>query len=172
MKNTKEPRYLGSKSKIQNSPDNFILDTVKNPHPDEDYCVRFTAPEFTSICPITSQPDFGNFIVDYVPNKKIMESKSFKLFLFTFRNNGGFHEDCTIKVAKKIIRRIIKFESCVMKSRVESFSNKNVDFFTVRDMLTIIQPRKKEHLTNVSSPLKTFYDHLRGRKDNLNFFDF
>ena len=102
MKNTKEPRYLGSKSKIQNSPDNFILDTVKNPHPDEDYCVRFTAPEFTSICPITSQPDFGNFIVDYVPNKKIMESKSFKLFLFTFRNYGGFHEDCTIKVAKKI----------------------------------------------------------------------
>ena len=106
MTNTKEPRYLGSKSKIQNSPDNFILDTVKNPHPDEDYCVRFTAPEFTSICPITSQPDFGNFIVDYVPNKKIMESKSFKLYLFTFRNYGGFHEDCTIKVAKKIIKYV------------------------------------------------------------------
>ena len=70
------------------------------------YSIRFTAPEFTSICPITSQPDFGNIIVDYIPRKLIIESKSFKLFLFTFRNYGGFHEDCTIKIAKKIINSV------------------------------------------------------------------
>ena len=80
-----------------------ILDKIENKQK-ENFLVRFSQPEFTSICPITSQPDFGNFIVDYVPNKKIMESKSFKLFLFTFRNYGGFHEDCTIKVAKKVIK--------------------------------------------------------------------
>ncbi len=106
MKNIKKPRYLGSNSKIRNSPDSFVLDNVKNPHPNDDYSIRFTAPEFTSICPITSQPDFGNIIVDYIPRKLIIESKSFKLYLFTFRNYGGFHEDCTIKIAKKIINSV------------------------------------------------------------------
>ena len=106
MANTKKPKYLGSNSRIQESPDNFILDYVKNPHPENDYSIRFTAPEFTSICPITSQPDFGNIIVDYIPRKLIIESKSFKLFLFSFRNYGGFHEDCTLKIAKKIIKSV------------------------------------------------------------------
>ena len=106
MEDIKKPKYLGSKSKVYQSPDGFILDCVANPNPKVDYSIRFSAPEFTSICPITSQPDFGNIIVDYVPNKMIMESKSFKLFLFTFRNYGGFHEDCTIKIAKKIIKYI------------------------------------------------------------------
>ena len=69
---------------------------------DKDYVIRFSSPEFTSICPITSQPDFGCIIVDYVPSKLILESKSFKLFLFSFRNYGGYHEDCTLKIAKKI----------------------------------------------------------------------
>ena len=98
MKNTKKPRYLGSKSNVKSSPDSFILDCVNNPHLDHDYSIRFIAPEFTSICPITSQPDFGKIIIDYVPNKLLMESKSFKLFLFSFRDYGGFHEDCTIKI--------------------------------------------------------------------------
>ena len=104
MKNTKKPKYLGVKSSMKGSPDNFILDCVENPHPKNEYSVRFSAPEFTSICPITAQPDFGYFIIDYIPAKTIVESKSLKLFLFSFRNYGGFHEDCTIKVAKKIIK--------------------------------------------------------------------
>ena len=118
MKNIKKPKYLGSNSNFQNSPDDFILDNVDNPHPDFDYSIRFTAPEFTSICPITSQPDFGNIIIDYIPRKLLLESKSFKLFLFSFRNYGGFHEDCTIKIAKKIIK-------CVSPKwiRVASFWN-------------------------------------------------
>ena len=102
----KKPRYLGSKSNVKSSPDSFILDCVNNPHLDHDYSIRFIAPEFTSICPITSQPDFGKIIIDYVPNKLLMESKSFKLFLFSFRDYGGFHEDCTIKISKKIIKYV------------------------------------------------------------------
>ena len=100
----KEFKSLGNKSEIPEDPEKFKLESITNPHQNREYVIRLSSPEFTSICPITSQPDFGNFIVDYVPNKKIMESKSFKLFLFTFRNYGGFHEDCTIKVAKKIIK--------------------------------------------------------------------
>ena len=106
MRNSKKPKYLGSKTKIESSPDEFILDCVENPNPDIDYSIRFSSPELTSICPITAQPDFGNIIIDYIPDSKIMESKSFKLFLFTFRNYGGFHEDCTIKIAKKIIHYV------------------------------------------------------------------
>ena len=106
MKNIKKTKYLGKKSKTSSSPDEFNLDHVKNPHTDFNYSIRLTAPEFTSICPITSQPDFGNIIVDYIPRKMIVESKSFKLFLFTFRNYGGFHEDCTLRIAKKIINCI------------------------------------------------------------------
>ena len=90
MKVIKKVKYLGKTTKINESPDNFKL----------------VSPEFTSICPITSQPDFAKIIIDYVPNKLIMESKSFKLFLVTFRNYGAFHEDCTIKIAKKIEKSI------------------------------------------------------------------
>ena len=103
MVNIRKTKYLGSKTTTKNtSPDDFCLDGVKNPHLDKDYVIRFSSPEFTSICPITSQPDFGSIIIDYVPSKLILESKSFKLFLFSFRNYGGFHEDCTLKIAKKI----------------------------------------------------------------------
>jgi 7-cyano-7-deazaguanine reductase len=80
-----------------------ILQVVNNPHPDCNYIVRFTCPEFTSICPITSQPDFAHLIIDYLPQKKIVESKSLKLYLHSFRNHGAFHEDCTIKIAKDLI---------------------------------------------------------------------
>tara|TARA_B100000700_G_C14660533_1_gene676178 strand:- start:244 stop:699 length:456 start_codon:yes stop_codon:yes gene_type:complete len=103
MGNSKNIKYLGKKSKIPDSPDDVILDTVKNPHPDENYSIRFSSPEFTSICPITSQPDFGIIIIDYIPKKLIVESKSLKLFLFSFRDYGGFHEDCTLKIGKKIL---------------------------------------------------------------------
>ena len=88
MKNLKKTKYLGKNNKGGDSPENFNLDSFDNPHPESDYSIRFTAPEFTSICPITSQPDFGNVIIDYVPNKLLVESKSFKLYLFTFRNKG------------------------------------------------------------------------------------
>ena len=86
MKNSKKPKYLGKKTVLnQYNPDKFVLDPVDNPHPDKNYSVRFSCPEFTSICPITSQPDFGNIIIDYIPNKLLLESKSLKLFLFSFR---------------------------------------------------------------------------------------
>ena len=106
MANMKEFESLGKKSDIPNDPEKFKLESITNPHRAKDYVIRLSSPEFTSICPITSQPDFGNIIVDYVPNKKIVESKSYKLFLFSFRNFGGFHEDCTIKIAKKIIKSV------------------------------------------------------------------
>jgi 7-cyano-7-deazaguanine reductase len=80
-----------------------ILQSVDNPHQDIDYSIRFSCPEFTSICPITGQPDFAHLVIDYVPNKKIVESKSLKLYLFSYRNHGAFHEDCTVKIAKDII---------------------------------------------------------------------
>lgn len=106
MKNLKKTKYLGKDNIGGDSPENFDLDTIDNSHPESDYSIRFTAPEFTSICPITSQPDFGNVIIDYVPNKLLVESKSFKLYLFTYRNYGGFHEDCTLKIGKKIVSSI------------------------------------------------------------------
>ena len=98
MSRLKKTKYLGKIKKSSSTPDNFELDSVPNPHPKSNYVVRLTAPEFTSICPVTGQPDFGIIIIDYVPNKLIVESKSFKLFLFAFRNYGGFHEECTLKL--------------------------------------------------------------------------
>ena len=80
MSRLKKNKYLGKIKKTPSSPDDFELDSVTNPHPKSDYVVRLTAPEFTSICPVTGQPDFGIIIIDYVPNKLIVESKSFKLF--------------------------------------------------------------------------------------------
>ncbi|MDA7704954.1 preQ(1) synthase [Rickettsiales bacterium] len=100
MTNTK----LGQNTNYQyDNPDIKILDSVENPHPDVDYLIKFSCPEFTSICPVTSQPDFANIIIEYVPSKKMVESKSLKLYLTSFRNHGAFHEDCTIKIAKDLI---------------------------------------------------------------------
>lgn len=87
-------------------PEKAVLEAVPNPHPDVDYVVRFTAPEFTTLCPITGQPDFAHFVIDYVPNRKIVESKSLKLYLTSFRNVGGFHEATTIAIAKRIAAAI------------------------------------------------------------------
>ena len=94
---------LGNKSNIPNYPDKNILEKVNNPKKDIDYSIRLTCPEFTSICPVTSQPDFAYIILDYIPNKFIVESKSFKLYLLGYRNHGAFHEDCTISLAQDII---------------------------------------------------------------------
>lgn len=86
----------------QYSPD--ILETFDNKHPDNDYWVKFICPEFTSLCPITGQPDFATIIIRYLPAKKMVESKSLKLYLFSFRNHGDFHEDCVNIIMKDLIR--------------------------------------------------------------------
>ena len=88
------------------SPDQAVLESVPKPHPDADYVVRFTAPEFTTLCPITGQPDFAHFVIDYVPVKALVESKSLKLFLTSYRNAAGFHEDTTLAIAKRIVQAI------------------------------------------------------------------
>ena len=81
-----------------------LLETFENKHPENDYWVKFNCPEFTSLCPITGQPDFANIIITYVPEKRMVESKSLKLYLFSFRNHGDFHEDCVNKIMKDLIR--------------------------------------------------------------------
>ncbi len=98
----KKKLQLGRPVTLPASPEEAELDAVPNPHRDSDYVVRFTAPEFTTLCPITGQPDFAHFVIDYVPAGTIVESKSLKLFLASFRNVGGFHEDCTLKIGKRI----------------------------------------------------------------------
>ncbi len=97
-------KFLGKTTDYQlQHPDKKILEAVKNPHLDVDYAISFSCPEFTSLCPITSQPDFAHIVIDYAPNKSILESKSLKLYLFSYRNHGAFHEDCTVQIAKDII---------------------------------------------------------------------
>ena len=98
----KKLTQLGHQVKQPASPDKAVLEAVPNPHADTDYLVRFTAPEFTTLCPITGQPDFAHFVIDYVPGARIVESKSLKLFLTSFRNASGFHEDCSLKIGKRI----------------------------------------------------------------------
>ncbi|MCR9174546.1 MAG: preQ(1) synthase [Alphaproteobacteria bacterium] len=97
------PNQLGSFVKLPESPSEAVLDRVHNPHPDTDYTVRFTQPEFTSLCPVTGQPDFAFLIIDYVPADWLVESKSLKLYLGAFRNHGAFHEACTLDIAKRLI---------------------------------------------------------------------
>ena len=92
-----ELHALGHASKIPDAPDARTLERVPNPHPDVDYVARFAAPEFTSICPVTGQPDFAHLVIDYVPDRWLVESKSLKLHLASFRNHGAFHEDCTVQ---------------------------------------------------------------------------
>lgn len=93
---------LGRKTKIAPSSKSAALDRVPNPHNDTDYVARFTCPEFTALCPVTGQPDFAHLVIDYVPVKWLLESKSLKLYLFSFRNEGHFHEDCTVTIGKHI----------------------------------------------------------------------
>lgn len=88
------------------SPRDARLESVPNPHTDSNYVIRFTAPEFTTLCPVTGQPDFAHLVIDYCPAKAIVESKSLKQYLASFRNHAAFHEDCTLAVAKRIVAAI------------------------------------------------------------------
>jgi len=94
---------LGRPAPLPASPGEAQLDTVANPHPGLVYLVRFTCPEFTSLCPVTGQPDFAHFVIDYAPDATLIESKSLKLFLAAFRNHAAFHEDCTLIVARRLV---------------------------------------------------------------------
>jgi 7-cyano-7-deazaguanine reductase len=93
---------LGAQSDIPAAPEAAVLERVANPHPDSPYVARFTAPEFTSLCPVTGQPDFAHLVIDYVPDDWLVESKSLKLYLASFRNHGAFHEDCTVTIGRRL----------------------------------------------------------------------
>ena len=96
-------KQLGGETRIPASPEEAELERVPNPQVDVDYNVRFTAPEFTSLCPMTGQPDFAHLVIDYVPGDWLVESKSLKLFLTSFRNHGAFHEDCTVSIGRRLV---------------------------------------------------------------------
>src|SRR3977135_349541 len=106
MARNKTPLQLGRPVPIPATPKEAVLDAVANPHTGEDYVVRFTAPEFTTLCPITGQPDFEHFVIDYCPAKSLVESKSLKLYLASFRNVAAFHEDCTVAIGKRVAATI------------------------------------------------------------------
>jgi 7-cyano-7-deazaguanine reductase len=93
---------LGQPTALPGSPEAALLERMPNPHPDTRYVARFTQPEFTSLCPVTGQPDFAHLVIDYVPAQWIVESKSLKLYLGSFRNHGAFHEDCTVTIGKRL----------------------------------------------------------------------
>ncbi len=97
---------LGRPAGIPESPDRAVLERVPNPHPGHLYLVRFTAPEFTSLCPLTGQPDFAHLVIDYVPRDWLVESKSLKLYLASFRNHGAFHEACTVGIARRLMAEL------------------------------------------------------------------
>jgi 7-cyano-7-deazaguanine reductase len=94
---------LGQQVDAPTSPEAAVLERVPNGNAGTDYVVRFTAPEFTSLCPMTGQPDFAHIVIDYIPGEFLVESKSLKLFLFSFRNHGAFHEDCSVYIAKRLV---------------------------------------------------------------------
>jgi 7-cyano-7-deazaguanine reductase len=95
---------LGRPTRLPASPEEAVLDRVRNPHPDTHYVARFTMPEFTTLCPVTGQPDFAHFVIDYVPDKFLVESKSLKLYFNSFRNASGFHEGCTVAIGKRLVK--------------------------------------------------------------------
>ncbi|MBX9698612.1 MAG: preQ(1) synthase, partial [Acetobacteraceae bacterium] len=97
---------LGRPAGLPESPDKAVLERVPNPHPGQPTCVRFTVPEFTSLCPLTGQPDFAHLVIDYVPDAWLVESKSLKLYLSAFRNHGAFHEACTVAIALRLVETL------------------------------------------------------------------
>jgi 7-cyano-7-deazaguanine reductase len=99
-------KQLGSETPIPKSPSEAELERVPNPHEDTPYLARFTCPEFSCLCPITGQPDFAHFVIDYAPRGWLLESKSLKLYLASFRNTGAFHEDATITIGKRVVELI------------------------------------------------------------------
>jgi 7-cyano-7-deazaguanine reductase len=102
----KDDLQLGRPVALPASPEEAVLDRVPNPHKGTLYLARFTQPEFTSICPVTGQPDFGILVIDYVPRDWLVESKSLKLYLGAFRNHGAFHEGCTVGIAKRLVAEL------------------------------------------------------------------
>ena len=106
MSNNRETeglQALGKKTEYRSTYAPEVLEAFENKHPENDYWVRFNCPEFTSLCPITGQPDFAEIRINYLPGEKMVESKSLKLYLFSFRNHGNFHEDCINKIMKDLI---------------------------------------------------------------------
>ena len=103
MSDTPNLTQLGHTVAAPATPDRAVIETVPNPHPGTLYLARFAVPEFTSVCPITGQPDFAHLVIDYAPGPLLVESKSLKLFLASFRNHGAFHEDCTLFIAKRLV---------------------------------------------------------------------
>ncbi|MCG7393873.1 preQ(1) synthase [Microvirga sp. ACRRW] len=101
---TESHLQLGQASALPQIPEEAQLDRVPNPHADTDYLARFTVPEFTSLCPVTGQPDFAIIVIDYVPGPWLVESKSLKLYMHSFRNHGAFHEDCTVAIGKRLAK--------------------------------------------------------------------
>ena len=99
-------QQLGGTTQLPDTPESAIIESVENPQAEVDYMVRFVAPEFTSLCPMTGQPDFAHLVIDYIPAKTLVESKSLKLFLGSFRNHGAFHEQCTVQIARRLIAEI------------------------------------------------------------------
>lgn len=93
---------LGAQTAAPTNPEEAVLERVPNPHADTRYVARFTVPEFTSLCPVTGQPDFAHIVIDYVPGEWLVESKSLKLYLTSFRNHGAFHEDCTVAIGRRL----------------------------------------------------------------------
>jgi 7-cyano-7-deazaguanine reductase len=106
QKSSQKSLQLGRAVEWPDSPEKAQLDRVPNPQADTNYLVRFTAPEFTSICPVTGQPDFAHLMIDYAPGQWLLESKSLKLYVASFRNHGAFHEDCTVMIGKRIAAEI------------------------------------------------------------------
>ncbi len=96
-------KSLGNKTDYNFGYDKSVLESFDNKHPDRDYWVKLNCPEFTSLCPITGQPDFATLYISYIPDKKMLESKSLKLYLFSFRNHGSFHEDCVNSIMNDLI---------------------------------------------------------------------
>jgi 7-cyano-7-deazaguanine reductase len=99
----KDLTMLGSNTSIPKNPEEAVIERVPNPQAGIIFSVRFTAPEFTSLCPLTGQPDFAHLVLDYVPDHWLVESKSLKLYFGAFRNHGAFHEDCTVSIALKLV---------------------------------------------------------------------
>jgi 7-cyano-7-deazaguanine reductase len=106
MSSTSTLTQLGHAVAAPQSPEEAVLDRVPNPHPGTTYLTRFTVPEFTSLCPVTGQPDFAHLVIDYVARDWLVESKSLKLYLTAFRNHGAFHEDCTVRIGKTLVERL------------------------------------------------------------------
>ena len=97
-----QPGLLGQPARLPASPEKAVLERIVNPHADTHYAARFTVPEFTALCPVTGQPDFAHLVIDYVPKAWLVESKSLKFYLASFRNHGAFHEDCTVAIGKRL----------------------------------------------------------------------